>query len=503
VVFGSRFANPTIPEQAQREVYGLLIGTVTEDGITYVEEAVSIVAGQKTEVEFENQQYVDAAQIDEAIFDSAVRTRKNNFIVGWWHTHPGYGFFYSDIDIMTQLGWQWKNPCAVGIVYDYTLRSGPKPGLQVLSLVPDEGTLGIYCQYRFVPFEIVDGMNAIADLDDLVLGRLSEVDRLLKRINYIEGTVINKVFAALEKNYGLRLISKETTYTNDLQGEKKWVYEWNERDIKKQYKIPKFRAKVEKLLGEVERHPNKKKQIRAEIEKLLERPSEVLRHIIRDFEEIYQDARKLWNNISTEERMVLEHFYAEVRNYNNILFVLKTKAYYLAPDAGDTRSMPDLSAMLVESDLDIEHGEEELEDDPFEGWSEGAENYVSADAAASPHCGDTGVTTKAVVQVDEGLGALSLDEYLQSHIDARKNRPAGSLGLTSIEMDELEHQPTRTAAEPTENTARWSQVPETFNATEGWGEDADEPASEPELDQEPEPVFLGPKAAVSEDDVFD
>ena len=44
----------------------------------------------------------------------------NEFFVGWYHSHPGLGFFYSDTDILNHIGYQDGNPLAIGLVFDHT-----------------------------------------------------------------------------------------------------------------------------------------------------------------------------------------------------------------------------------------------------------------------------------------------------------------------------------------------------------------------------------------------
>ncbi|GAH02007.1 unnamed protein product, partial [marine sediment metagenome] len=43
------------------------------------------------------------------------------FIVGWFHSHPGLGLFYSYVDLINHIGFQGKNKDACGLVFDHTL----------------------------------------------------------------------------------------------------------------------------------------------------------------------------------------------------------------------------------------------------------------------------------------------------------------------------------------------------------------------------------------------
>ncbi|MHA1886258.1 MAG: hypothetical protein ACW96S_14480, partial [Promethearchaeota archaeon] len=119
VGYAIRYANEKINENKWREVYGILIGSIENDSKLIVKDAIPMIVGDRAGVKYENKQYVDMAQIDASIYERAVQDDKNDFIIGWWHTHPGFsrnGFFFSPIDCMTQLGYQIPNPYAVGLV---------------------------------------------------------------------------------------------------------------------------------------------------------------------------------------------------------------------------------------------------------------------------------------------------------------------------------------------------------------------------------------------------
>ncbi|TFF86160.1 MAG: hypothetical protein EU517_00790, partial [Promethearchaeota archaeon] len=118
--YGLRYANEDMPSKEWREVYGILIGSVEENKEILIKDAIPMIVGDRAGVKYENKQYVDMAQIDDMIYERAIQDKKNDFIIGWWHTHPGFGFFYSPVDCMTQLGYQIPNPFALGIIFDHT-----------------------------------------------------------------------------------------------------------------------------------------------------------------------------------------------------------------------------------------------------------------------------------------------------------------------------------------------------------------------------------------------
>ncbi|TFF85638.1 MAG: hypothetical protein EU518_00835, partial [Promethearchaeota archaeon] len=115
--YSYRYANNRLSENKWREVYGILIGSI-DNNKEIIKDAVPMVVGDRAGVQYESKQYVDMAQIDASTHERAIRDKKNDFIIGWWHTHPGFGFFFSPIDCLTQLGYQIPNSRAIGLVFD-------------------------------------------------------------------------------------------------------------------------------------------------------------------------------------------------------------------------------------------------------------------------------------------------------------------------------------------------------------------------------------------------
>jgi proteasome lid subunit RPN8/RPN11 len=120
-----RFGNKARDPRDYREVMGMLIGhlegSADQRGIqnVIVEDAVPISHGGSIEVNFAPQDYVAFATVDENFAE------KNWWTVGWYHSHPGLGIFFSGTDINNQLGWQTPNASAIGIVFDHTFLENP------------------------------------------------------------------------------------------------------------------------------------------------------------------------------------------------------------------------------------------------------------------------------------------------------------------------------------------------------------------------------------------
>ena len=88
-MYASRYASDEIDSDEQREVYGILVGSVDVDKcIVYIKQAIGIVKGQRTGVEFENKQYVDLSNIDESVWKKSVEyeTGDVSFAAGGTHT---------------------------------------------------------------------------------------------------------------------------------------------------------------------------------------------------------------------------------------------------------------------------------------------------------------------------------------------------------------------------------------------------------------------------------
>ncbi len=108
-----RFGNEALESSA--EVMGICMGKANKKDLIIVN-AIPITHGSKVEVGFSQEDYIAFAQIDEQY------ASKGLFAVGWYHSHPGWGLFYSDTDIRNHIFYQKdQTPYAFGIVFDHTL----------------------------------------------------------------------------------------------------------------------------------------------------------------------------------------------------------------------------------------------------------------------------------------------------------------------------------------------------------------------------------------------
>lgn len=94
-----------------KEVLGILIGRI-EDDTLIIEDAVS------GEIEASSNHVTMPGQTIARIADDILREKIQGNIVGWYHSHPGYGLFMSDLDISTQASLQQFSPYIVALIVD-------------------------------------------------------------------------------------------------------------------------------------------------------------------------------------------------------------------------------------------------------------------------------------------------------------------------------------------------------------------------------------------------
>lgn len=118
IISCTRFANARIPNVEWREVFGLMLGYIKKNKVvctecvpmTHIEPENSPIP----RVEYQEQDYVQTAIIE----DEAACRDPPQFIIGWYHSHPGFKIMFSSDDIKNQLYWQGVNPKAVALVFN-------------------------------------------------------------------------------------------------------------------------------------------------------------------------------------------------------------------------------------------------------------------------------------------------------------------------------------------------------------------------------------------------
>jgi proteasome lid subunit RPN8/RPN11 len=376
VIYASRFASEFIEPDKQREVYGVLIGTVDKtQAIVHVKQAIGIVVGERTGVEFESKQYVDMSQIDETIWKHSVEYNEGDFICGWWHTHPGFGFFYSNTDTVNHLGFQSTNPYAIGIVYDYTQRKTEllDSGIEVLTLEPNFAKRGEKSDNERVSFKIQNLPQSLSQLDLSLKDKIHEIKEAHSIIQKTQKILARKEFAQIQRNYGLLLLAKKKTKNHkskkltdekekfdEQKEEDKWLYEWNENNIKTDYNIPKFRKKIERDILRLKKDRKNIGKGQILLEQTLKKPQEKVRNIYSKFKENLIKIRPYRRWLDGHERLILSHFNDRITQYIKVLNALISKTYHLLPNLNPLENQ-----LFDGSVIDkIFYGKEEIVIDP-------------------------------------------------------------------------------------------------------------------------------------------
>ncbi|MHA1932014.1 MAG: hypothetical protein ACW96X_05710 [Promethearchaeota archaeon] len=129
--FGSKF----LEQKNLSEVMGILIGRLEGEGEVknvIVEDVVPVSHGGSIEVKFSAEQLGAFGDIDGKIWEQFGDI--GWFSLGWYHSHPHLGIFFSETDKFNQIFWQ-KNPSGIGIVFDHTYLDKPdNMGFEVFRL---------------------------------------------------------------------------------------------------------------------------------------------------------------------------------------------------------------------------------------------------------------------------------------------------------------------------------------------------------------------------------
>ncbi|MFW9994133.1 MAG: hypothetical protein ACFFD4_18965 [Candidatus Odinarchaeota archaeon] len=146
--------------QTWKEVIGLLFGKFGDDGVIITD--VFLPPSQK---------YATFVKVGDYSFISDLMVKKlekGEYIIGWIHSHPGFGLFLSNTDVETQRLYETMDERAIAIVVDQTLilRGGGQDGsgMGAFQLDPVKN-------YRNIPLGIQD----ITDFQDEYRTLASEV----------------------------------------------------------------------------------------------------------------------------------------------------------------------------------------------------------------------------------------------------------------------------------------------------------------------------------------
>ncbi len=180
----AEYGNFRLPRRKWKEVYGLLIGKLKNNNLI-VNNAFPMTHGSSIFVEFEKEHYILAAEINEIIAENG------DFFVGWYHSHPGLGFFLSGTDVLTQLGFQDVNPHAIAIVFDHKELERENETFTIFRL--HNTSEGILSNYYVVDYEL-NGLENESELEFIEKIYYKITHSLeTKKIRKVESTARNNI----------------------------------------------------------------------------------------------------------------------------------------------------------------------------------------------------------------------------------------------------------------------------------------------------------------------
>lgn len=129
VLHAAKYAGPPLPRKKWVEVIGLLTGIVENKDTPLerivVKDAFPIGHGDAISVVIQNPDSMERVYREK---------QGTDFIVGWYHSHPSYGYFMSEEDRKTQLRYQTLWADSIAIVLDPIEISQSSYGFEIFRL---------------------------------------------------------------------------------------------------------------------------------------------------------------------------------------------------------------------------------------------------------------------------------------------------------------------------------------------------------------------------------
>jgi len=117
------------------ERIGLLIGTFLNDGLWVNDIVIGGGSDSETSCVLSGSKLAKVA-------DDIVRGRIDGRIVGWYHSHPGYGVFMSETDLTTHGKLLQFSPFVIALVVDPEINE-----FGIWALEPDVGVIQVSSDY--------------------------------------------------------------------------------------------------------------------------------------------------------------------------------------------------------------------------------------------------------------------------------------------------------------------------------------------------------------------
>ncbi|MFX1424874.1 MAG: hypothetical protein ACFFBE_00355 [Promethearchaeota archaeon] len=221
ILYASRYSNRSIPPENWKEIYGVLIG-YSDDDFVHVVGAEALTFGHDTDVVLDNRHYVFIAEIQDKLDSEGNKL----YIVGWFHSHPGLGLFFSDIDLRNQIFFQTHED-GIGLVFDHTLL-GKKKKEKL------ENSEFIITKYD-TGFEIYRITDTSMDINaPEYINNYHKVDYVIDGLNkYFFANVLSELSALvsegkpLQSAYGEKVLKEESDSTQLVAPERFSPFDYN------------------------------------------------------------------------------------------------------------------------------------------------------------------------------------------------------------------------------------------------------------------------------------
>ena len=347
VGYAMRYGNKDLPQKSWREVYGILIGSIKDNKEVIIKDAIPVMVGDRAYVEYKSKHYVDTAQFNTAVYERSIQDNKEEFFVGWWHTHPGIGFIFSPRDIETQLFYQGVNPFAIALVFDHCEIESSTYYLGIAGIRLKNVNRGMFATYSNtikLNFEL-SKEKMVKNAEKEVKKIFKNMKNVLKEVKYIDDILRRRYLAQLQRNFGLIMVLKKEIKLTDDEKETEeddyYLYEWDPDIDKKIYRIPKFREKIEKELkkcedslikikktNQMEDFEQKKDKFKKKIKTMLAKPNEWHKKLMNEFTKRIEIISLLFDYLDTDERKIIEHFEERSSEYKKILDDLNSRSEF-------------------------------------------------------------------------------------------------------------------------------------------------------------------------------
>ncbi|MFX1374797.1 MAG: hypothetical protein ACFFA0_03190 [Promethearchaeota archaeon] len=230
-----RFGSKNIDHSKLAEVMGVLIGRLEGEGEikdVIIEDVVPVSHGGTIEVKFSVDQLGAFGELDTKIWEQYGDL--GWFSVGWYHSHPGLGIFFSETDKYNQIFWQ-KNPSGVGIVFDHTYldKPGGDLGFRVFRLSEtrlDDPSLALKSDYYEVKARVEppDNLEFYLKIMDLISNIHTGVPQILELNETVD--LFSDVFIPKEEEIEAKL--PEINFEEMIETLKKGMDDFLELSVK-------------------------------------------------------------------------------------------------------------------------------------------------------------------------------------------------------------------------------------------------------------------------------